>query len=96
MLTFRFNTNNINNLDLAYGIELRHNRGTRPSRAVILRGFKVIKKELGLTERLILSMATDMAETQRGMERAVLIFQALALAAGVNVLHVFELVRLEG
>lgn len=47
------------------------------------------EKELGQAERLILSAATEMAETQRGLNRAVLIFQALALAAGVNVLHVF-------
>jgi hypothetical protein len=53
------------------------------------------KKELGLTERLIMAMATEMAEALRNTERASIIFQALALSAGVNVLHVFELAAVD-
>lgn len=49
------------------------------------------KETTGLTERLIMAMATEMAEALRNTERAALIFQAIALSAGVNVLHVFEL-----
>lgn len=50
--------------------------------------------ELGLTERLILSMASEMAAAKLNTDRACIIFQALALAAGVNVLSAFETVTI--
>jgi len=53
-----------------------------------LEGHHVAKKEtkeMGLTERLIMTMANDMAAAQRHMERVCIQFQALAESAGVNV-----------
>jgi hypothetical protein len=47
-------------------------------------------KELALTKRLILSMASDVAANLRNAERTSIIFQALVEAAGVNVLAAFE------
>lgn len=38
-----------------------------------------------------MAMATEMADNLRAAQRASLIFQALALSMGVNVLHVFEM-----
>lgn len=50
---------------------------------------KETEDDPGLTTRLIMSMATEMAETERATKRACIIFQALALAAGVNVANAF-------
>lgn len=45
--------------------------------------------ETGLTERLIMSMASEMADMKRATERACIIFQTLAESAGVNVENAF-------
>jgi hypothetical protein len=57
----------------------------------IWQGIKVreTKKELGLTERLILAMAGEMADSLRATKRACIIFQTLAQEAGVNVANAF-------
>jgi hypothetical protein len=47
----------------------------------------------GLTDaaqRLILAMASEMAACLHSTQRACIIFQALALEAGVNVINAFE------
>jgi hypothetical protein len=45
--------------------------------------------ETGLTERLIMAMASEVADIQRATTRACVIFQALAEAAGVSVVNAF-------
>jgi hypothetical protein len=51
---------------------------------------KKTTRDGGLTTRLILSMATDMAAAKRSTERACIMFEALAKSVGVNVTHAFE------
>ena len=43
----------------------------------------------GLTARIILVMATEMAAMKRNTERACIMFHALAESVGVSVAHVF-------
>lgn len=56
----------------------------------IVRGKSKKETELGLTPRLVLSMASEMAAAKRSTERACIIFQTLADAAGVNVASAFQ------
>jgi hypothetical protein len=51
-------------------------------------------KDDGLTTRLIMSMAVEMAEGKRNMDRACVIFQTLAVSAGVSVTSAFEATKL--
>jgi len=53
------------------------------------KGVKRKKETNGQTDRLILSMASEMAASLHSQQRACIIFQALALAAGVNVAAAF-------
>lgn len=47
-------------------------------------------KDDGLTARLVMAMADEMAACKRNTDRACIMFQALAAAAGVNVAHAFD------
>lgn len=43
----------------------------------------------GLTVRIVMAMAADMAACRRNTERACVMFQALAKSVGVDVAHEF-------
>ena len=47
------------------------------------------EQDEGLTARIILVMATEMAAMKRNTERACIMFHALAESVGVSVAHVF-------
>lgn len=52
---------------------------------------KTSDTDTGLNVRLVMTMASEMATAKRNMERACIIFQALATSVGVNVAHEFLL-----